>query len=141
MEYSKWVFKREEKKLNTMKKPNTMKCVALEDKARVRDLWECFLSGKHFVLQEWHVQVSVQNKACLLPAFYTEQHSQFSENKKAKQKATLNSEAVLESERMSFCPWHICSKPQTVRAWFLLLWFSVLGLHVFVSVCILYSTC
>lgn len=53
--------------------------------------------------------------------------------KKAKQKATLNSEAVLESGRMNFSPWHICSKPQTMHAWFLLLWFSVLGLHVFYS--------
>lgn len=59
----------------------------LEEKARVRELRECFLSGKQFVLQEWHVQVSVQNEACLLPPLYTEQHSQFSEKKKAKQKS------------------------------------------------------
>lgn len=72
-------------------------------------------------------------QGCLLPALYTEQQSQFSEKTKAKEEATLNSEAVLESERMSFFPWHICSKPQTVHAWFLLLWFSVLGLHVFYS--------
>lgn len=43
-------------------------------------------------------------QGCLLPALYTEQQSQFSEKTKAKEEATLNSEAVLESERMSFFP-------------------------------------
>lgn len=38
---------------------------------------------------------------------------------------------LLESETMSFFPWHICSNPQVVRASFLLLSFSALGLPVF----------
>lgn len=75
-------------------------------------------------------QCRMRPVCCLLFTLNNILSSQKRKKQSKKQPRTL---AVLESETMSFSPWHISSKPQSVHAWFLLLWFSVLGLHVFYS--------
>lgn len=84
----------------------------------------CFRNGM------FKCQCRMRPVCCLLFTLNNILSSQKRKKQSKKQPRTL---AVLESETMSFSPWHICSKPQSVHAWFLLLWFSVLGLHVFYS--------
>lgn len=97
-----------------------------ERAVRMFPLWKAVLCLRNGMFK---CQCRTRPGCCLLFTL----NSILSSQKRKKQSEKLNSEAVFESERMSFSPWHIYSKPQTVHAWFLFLWFSVLGLHVFCS--------